>query len=80
MRTNLFTLEAQLHHAAVASKATIDALPADLPIESEMEQISAASAPAYALADEMIAICPRGAAEVALRARAVAWLAGRYWS
>jgi hypothetical protein len=55
-RSELEFLGGLLHQTTIYAQAQIDALPADMDVTEEMETIEAVIAPAYAIAERMIAL------------------------
>lgn len=79
-RTDLEFLASLLDQAARYAQEKINAIPESVGVEEEMTEIEAIIAPAAAIADYMVALPVIGTADDAAKARAQAWLDGRYWS
>jgi len=66
--------------AALRSKADIDEIPLDVDVWTECDLIDAACAGATALAEQIIASNSDSPIGRHYRARAQAWLDGKYWA
>ncbi|MER9628353.1 hypothetical protein [Mesorhizobium sp. M0296] len=66
-----------LHIAAAYCQAVGDAIPQEASIRDEGDVISAASAPAFAIAEAIVALPARDPRDAEIQAKAIAWLDGR---
>jgi hypothetical protein len=69
-----------LQQAMQYSKAKIDALPDDIPVDDEFAAIDAASAPAFAIAQTISSLPAQSETEIRIKATAAAWIEGTYWT
>ena len=76
---DIIALGAALRAAAVVSEAAMTAIPAGTDVRTEGELIDAAAAPVFAIAEQILAIPASNKNELAVKARAVAWMDGCYW-
>lgn len=74
------TLASLLDRFASEARAKVDLIPEGLSIEEESRQIDAASAPAVAIAQRIVAQNATLAGDIAIKAKSAAWLDGALWS
>lgn len=76
---DIIALGAALRAAAVVSEAAVTAIPAGTDVRTEGALIETYSAPVFAIAEQILAIPASNKDELAIKARAVAWMDGCYW-